>query len=227
MRSYIDPTAPIAPQAILADDPKGAMDLATALCPKPRMSNLAHGLWGYGGTTHDGLELTVQSLGIGGPSAAAVVSDLAALGVRRAVRIGSCIALDPTLAPGAVLVVTRVEAADGAGSALTRHGANAAPDQSLRDAVATASDGALALVASVDLAEDGRSLDCDASAFDLSSAAALAAGARNGTRMACALVVAEATSGERLEPEALSQALLALGQRAAAALSDPDQAPGD
>ena len=30
MRTYLDPTAPIAPDALLVDDPKTAMDLAVA-----------------------------------------------------------------------------------------------------------------------------------------------------------------------------------------------------
>ena len=51
MRTYLDPTAPIAPDALLVDDPKTAMDLAVAITESPRMSNLAHGLWGYHGTT--------------------------------------------------------------------------------------------------------------------------------------------------------------------------------
>ena len=107
MRTYLDPTAPIAPDALLADDPKVAMDLAVAICESPRMSNLAHGLWGYHGTTRDGTELTIQSLGIGGPSAAAVMADLARLGVSRAIRIGSCIALDAR--PGARIEPRRHE----------------------------------------------------------------------------------------------------------------------
>ena len=226
MRSYIDATAPIAAQAILTDDPKGAMDLATALCEKPRMSNLAHGLWGYGGTTHGGSELTIQSLGIGGPSAAAVLSDLADLGVKRAIRIGPCIALDPSLALGAVLVASRIEAADGLGAALADQGFEPVPDASLTSALVDATSGTAVTVASVDLPENGRNLTGTASAFDLSSGAALAAGARSGVRIACALVVGEITGGERLEPEQLRQSMIALGERAAEALNVCDQAPG-
>ena len=68
------------------------------------MSNHARGLWGYTGRPPAGDELTIQSTGMGGPSAAVVLADLAELGVRRAVRVGTCAALGE-LAPGELLVV--------------------------------------------------------------------------------------------------------------------------
>ena len=36
---------------------------------------------------------------MGGPSAALVLADLAELGVRRAIRVGTCAALEPELGP--------------------------------------------------------------------------------------------------------------------------------
>jgi len=225
VRSYLEPTAPIASQAILTDDPKGAMDLATALCDSPRMSNLSHGLWGYGGTTQDGLEVTIQALGIGGPSAAAVVSELAGLGVRKAIRIGSCIALDPALEPGAILIGARIERCDGAGMALSG-AAGVVPDAEMTAALARATGGVLGTVSSVDLATQAPTLSESASAWDHSSAAAIAAGAQAGIETACALIVAEAASGEQLGREQLDEALIALGMRAVEALVVPDQAPG-
>ena len=61
------------------------------------MSNHARGLWGYTGRTPAGVRLTIQATGMGGPSAALVLADLAELGVRRAIRVGTCVALDPEL----------------------------------------------------------------------------------------------------------------------------------
>ena len=133
MHPYLHPTAPIAPRAILTDDPKAAMELASALCDSPRMSNLAHGLWGYGGTTPGGLELTVQSLGIGGPSASAVVFELAGLGVRIAVRVGPCLAIDPSLELGAVVVPAEILPRDGVATALSNEAATVAPNRMLGD----------------------------------------------------------------------------------------------
>ena len=87
----LKPTAPIAPTAILVGDPGRSLLLAQELLEQPKMSNHARGLWGYGGRTAAGEELTIQATGMGGPSAAIVLADLAELGVQRAVRIGTCV----------------------------------------------------------------------------------------------------------------------------------------
>ena len=94
------PTAPIAADAVLVGDPGRALMLAQALLEEPKMSNHARGLWGYSGRTPAGRELTIQATGMGGPSAALVLADLAELGVRRAVRVGTCVAIDPEPARG-------------------------------------------------------------------------------------------------------------------------------
>ena len=59
----------------------------------PKMFNHTRGLWGYTGTAPDGEPLTIQSTGMGGPSAAIVVEELIDLGARTLVRIGTCGAL--------------------------------------------------------------------------------------------------------------------------------------
>ena len=86
------------------------------------MSNHARGLWGYTGETPAGDPLTVQATGMGGPSAAIVVSELAELGTRRAVRVGTCGALDPSLASGELLAVSAAIAADGTSARLGAEG---------------------------------------------------------------------------------------------------------
>jgi uridine phosphorylase len=224
MRSYIDPTAPIAPDALLVDDPKVAMDLAVAITESPRMSNLAHGLWGYHGATRDGAELTIQSLGIGGPSAAAVVADLAELGVTRAIRIGFCIAQDGDLERGSTLVATSFVPADGAGTTLSG-GKSLEPDPTLTDAlIHAAGDPITGAVQSVDVLGAAAKGGVGVVAIDLSSAAFAAVAAREGISCACALVVAGDEGGPALEREALDKALIGLGARAAAALGAVPQA---
>ena len=64
------------------------MALAQRVTAKPLMANHHHGLWGYSGRTHAGRELTVQAGGIGGPSTAVVIGELATHGALRIVRIG-------------------------------------------------------------------------------------------------------------------------------------------
>ena len=92
MPARLRPTAPLATDAILVGDPGRALLLAQELLEQPKMSNHARGLWGYTGRTAAGEELTIQATGMGGPSAALVLADLAKLGVKRVVRVGTCVA---------------------------------------------------------------------------------------------------------------------------------------
>jgi uridine phosphorylase len=115
---HLNPTAPLAERVLLPGDPGRALTIAQALLDRPRMFNHNRGLWGYTGTAPDGEALTVQSSGMGGPSAAIVVSELADLGARRIVRVGTCGALDASLELGELLLVGDVLTADGASRAL-------------------------------------------------------------------------------------------------------------
>ena len=102
---HLRPTAPFAGRALLPGDPGRALALAQELLDEPRMFNHARGLWGYTGNAADGRPLTIQSTGLGGPSAAIVVEELCDLGLEIAVRVGTCRAPDggagPTLTPRA------------------------------------------------------------------------------------------------------------------------------
>ena len=224
MNAHLRPTAALAADAILPGDPKRAMDLATTVMERPLMTNLSRGLWGYTGLSAKGRELTVQSTGIGGPSAAVVVAELSRLGVRRAIRIGTCIALDPAIALGQALIVTDAIPADGVGGTLATDETEP-PDTGLTTALAsTVSDARSGRVASTDLYYDlvaAQRRDwrqAGALAFEMSAAATFAVARRSGVEAACGLVVAETAAGERLSDEALDAAALALGRRAAVAL---------
>jgi uridine phosphorylase len=195
--AHLHPTAELAERALLPDDPGQALALTRVLFGEtPRMFNHHRGLWGYTGIALDGAALTVQSTGIGGPSAAIVVAELHALGLRRAVRIGRAWALDGTLHAGQLVVATAVLAADGASRALGA-GARAEPDAALTAALRGDRAG---LIASADL--DRPDADWEAVAFDLESAAVLAAAARAGIPAAC-LVAIEGP----VEPEGVAERL--------------------
>ncbi len=99
------------------------------------MSNHARGLWGYTGETPEGHPLSIQSTGMGGPSAAIVLQELAELGVRRAIRVGTCGAVDPALAHGELVVAGVALAEDGASKALGA-GETAEPDAELTSRLA-------------------------------------------------------------------------------------------
>ena len=115
---HLHPTAPLAERVLLPGDPGRALLLAQSLLDTPKMFNHNRGLWGYTGTAADGEPLTIQSTGMGGPSAAIVISELADLGARRLLRVGTCGALDPSLALGQILIATHALAADGTSRAL-------------------------------------------------------------------------------------------------------------
>src|SRR3954465_4524039 len=88
---HLRPTAPVPARALLPGAPARALALAqVVLGDDRRMFNHHRGLWGYTGTASDGAPLTIQSTGMGGPSAAIVLEELADLGVRTAVRVGTC-----------------------------------------------------------------------------------------------------------------------------------------
>src|SRR5919204_6280911 len=112
MTSVLRPHAPVAERALLPGDPGRALRLAQQLLEGPKMVNHHRGLWGYSGKAADGAPMTIQSTGLGGPSAAAVVADLIALGARRLVRVGTAAALGAT-GLGALVVAREAIAADG------------------------------------------------------------------------------------------------------------------
>src|SRR4051812_37871083 len=108
MPIHLHPTADLAPRVVLVDDPGRALALAQVLCdPTPLMFNHARGLGGYSGTGLDGAPLTLQATGIGGPSAAIVVEELATLGAQRFVLVGSVSGGPP------LLVVEAADCTDG------------------------------------------------------------------------------------------------------------------
>jgi uridine phosphorylase len=126
---HLRPTAALAERVLLPGDPGRALALAQSLLEGPKMFNHHRGLWGYTGPAiADGEPLSIQSTGMGGPSAAIVLEELIALGARRAIRVGTCGALVETgmraegeclpasvggLALGDLVVAREALAADG------------------------------------------------------------------------------------------------------------------
>ena len=120
---HLNPTATLAERVLLPGDPGRALLLAQTLLEAPVMFNHNRGLWGYtGAATGDGRPLTIQSTGMGGPSAAIVIAELADLGARRLIRVGTCGALEPDLALGQLLIAGRALSRDGTSRALGASG---------------------------------------------------------------------------------------------------------
>ncbi|MGI8595514.1 MAG: purine-nucleoside phosphorylase [Solirubrobacteraceae bacterium] len=237
---HLRPTAPLAERVLLPGDPGRALALAQALLTEPRMFNHNRGLWGYTGAARDGELLTVQSTGMGGPSAAIVVEELATLGARRIVRVGTCGALRDDLFLGEVIVVREALPADGASRALGATGPVAA-DPELTAALHRAAEGAARTGAALttDLFYDRNGErdaegegDWDAShahpgervgaalVAEMEAATVLRLGELLGLRAGCLLGVTDLrTDGhERMDDDALAVLGVRLGEIAARAL---------
>jgi uridine phosphorylase len=212
----LKPHEPVAERVLLPGDPGRALRLATQLIDGPRMLNHHRGLWGYSGPAADGAPLTIQSTGLGGPSAAAVVAELIALGARRLVRVGTAAALGATPL-GALVVVEEAIAADGTSRALGA-GPRVAADPGLSAALG---DGLRGLVASADIHDPVLAAgwaEAGALACDLTTAAVLAAAARDGGAAAGAVLAVTRAGGDSLADAALEAVEARLGAVGFAAL---------
>ncbi len=223
---HLRPTAPVADRVLLPGDPGRALALAQSLLVEPRMFNHHRGLWGYTGAAPDGEPLTIQATGMGGPSAAIVLTELIALGVRRAVRVGTCGALAAGLGLGELLVARESFSADGTSRALGA-GERVAADPRLTEAlVRHAPDAHVGAVVSVDLFyEDGPAgAGRDALAVEMEAAALFAVGASAGVAVGCVLAISDtfdaAGARRRIDDDALLAAAELMGTAAIAALAD-------
>jgi uridine phosphorylase len=220
MPARLRPTAPIAPAAILVGDPGRALTLAQELLQQPKMSNHARGLWGYSGVTDGGDDLTIQSTGMGGPSATVVLRDLAELGVRRAIRIGTCTSLGD-LGLGRLLVVKEAQPlrVPLVGPDTTKEpGSAVRPDPELtarlEQALPEARSGiAISLDSLDDLERDSPSPLADVA--DMQTAALLEAASRLDMAAGAVLIVTEMSDAGQLRDEELE----ALAKRAGVAAS--------
>jgi uridine phosphorylase len=225
---HLRPAAELAERVLLPGDPRRALAVAQALLDKPLMFNHNRGLWGYSGVAADDRLLTVQSTGMGGPSAAIVVEELIALGARRLVRIGTCGALDERLAAGHVVAAETVLPADGASAALGAEGP-LQPDPALTAALLEA--GARpATIVSTDLFYDARAgmaqkwLGQGAAAVEMEAGALLSVAARRGVAAACVLGVSDVPGPDgsrRLPEDELEELGVKLGEVGYAAVRYP------
>ncbi|HSD24024.1 MAG TPA: hypothetical protein VLB79_06815 [Solirubrobacterales bacterium] len=235
MPHHLRPSTAYAEDALLPGDPGRALALAQQLLTEPRMSNHARGLWGYTGETAAGRPLSIQSTGMGGPSAAIVLQELAGLGVGRAIRVGTCGALESKLRHGDLLVVGEALAEDGASRDLGS-GEVAEPDPELTGRLVAAVDAspAPARIVTTDLfygdegdsgpsrprAEAWRSRG--AVAVEMEAATLFTVGRHLGVATACLLAVSDTFEDgqrRRIGDQELADAAERMGSAAAAALA--------
>jgi DeoD family purine-nucleoside phosphorylase len=236
---HVHPTTELAERVLLPGDPGRALLLAQALLQQPKMFNHNRGLWGYTGVAADGAPLTIQSTGMGGPSAAIVIEELVRLGARRFVRVGTCGALVGGFALGDVVVAREAVCADGTSRALGG-GERVAGDAALTDALRAAAEreagGAAACGAVVttdlfynpsgDHADPGADADrqgpgAPVLAIEMETAALFRLAQLRGVQAGCVLAVSDllGPAGGRIDGEAMEAAAQRIGRIAAAALS--------
>jgi uridine phosphorylase len=192
------------------------------------MFNHNRGLWGYTGAAADGAALSIQSTGMGGPSAAIVLTELSQLGARRFIRVGTCGALDPRLRLGEIVLAAAAIRADGTSRALAGPGragpSHAGPDTTLHRALESAGGIRSAVVVSTDLfygSDEQALLDAGGEVVDMESATLFTLAAEQGVQAASVLIVSDLIlpSRRRIEADALKEAERRAGEIAAAALS--------
>lgn len=224
MPARLRPTAPFAADAILVGDPGRALLLAQELLEQPKMSNHARGLWGYSGRTPAGHGLTIQATGMGGPSAAMVMADLAKLGVRRAVRVGTCAAFGADPPAGELLLVSAVLATEGSAASFgVEVGEQVLPDPALFDRLRHAFGDAAqtATTVSLDTMPSEAGATAGAIAADMQTLAVLARAIELDVAAAAVLIVSEARAGGALGKDELDLVATRAGKAAAKALSNP------
>jgi uridine phosphorylase len=222
---HLRPTTELAERVLLPGDPGRALALAQSLLSEPLMFNHHRGLWGYTGAASDGEPLTIQSTGMGGPSAAIILTELIALGARRAIRVGTCGAIAAGLELGGLVVARESICADGTSRALC--GAErVSADPSLTEALIAAAPAAHSgTIVSVDLFyETGEERSGhDALAVEMEAAALFSVGARAEVPVGCVLAISDTfePGGERhrIDDDSLLQAAEAMGSAAVAALA--------
>jgi uridine phosphorylase len=223
---HLNPATELAERVLLPGDPHRALAVAQVLLDQPKMFNHRRGLWGYTGTAADGELLTIQSTGMGGPSATIVCEELIALGARRLLRIGTCGALDPRLPLGTLIAVEAALPADGASAALGADGTLRADPQLTNRLIAAGAQSAMAV--STDLFYDPREavarewIDRGARVVEMEAAAIFQVAQRREVVAACVLGVSDVPAengSRRVSSEELEAIGVQLGNAGYAALS--------
>lgn len=228
---HLRPTAPLAERVLLPGDPGRALALAQLLIEQPKMFNHHRGLWGYSGAANlDGEPLTIQSTGMGGPSAAIVLHELIALGVKQAIRVGTCGALDRSLGLGDLVLARNAIAADGTSSLLSGATRTHAHPRLFERLSASAHAASAGTIVSTDLfyeydADRGAGwLEEGAIAVEMEASALFAVGERAGIEVACMLAVSDTFDAggvrTRIDDRELLATAEAMGRAATAALAE-------
>ena len=119
MPIHVRSSAPVPPVILLPGDPDRAQWIAENCLENAQCTTTYRRMLGYSGTWH-GLDVGVQTTGMGGPSAAIVCEELVTLGAKFFVRVGTCGAMRDGVNPGDLLIVTAACMSDGTSKEILR-----------------------------------------------------------------------------------------------------------
>ena len=108
-----------AESVLLPGDPLRAKYIAENFFEDAKQVTGERGLLGFTGT-YKGKPVSVQTTGMGCPSASIVTEELIQLGARNLLRVGTCGGYDPNLRLGDLIVATSATPQDGTVSSITR-----------------------------------------------------------------------------------------------------------
>src|SRR4028119_1848345 len=109
----------IAENVLLPGDPRRARYIAENFFEDARLVTEERGMLGYTGI-YKGRPVSVQTTGMGCPSAAIVTEELIRLGAKNLLRVGTCGGYHPEMKLGDLVIATAATPADGTVSTITR-----------------------------------------------------------------------------------------------------------
>jgi DeoD family purine-nucleoside phosphorylase len=199
-----------AESVLLPGDPRRARYIAENFFEDAKLVTQERGLLGYTGT-YNGEPVSVQTTGMGCPSAAIVTDELIRLGAKNLLRVGTCGGYHPEMELGDLVIATAATPQDGTVSSLTG-GLPYAPAAHF-DLVHAAYHAAevhdrkpfLGPIVSADLfydpEEDPQALwhSLGVLAVEMEASAIFTLAAMRGVRAGCLLTVSDAIGSEKVE----------------------------
>jgi len=128
----------VAKNVLLPGDPKRAEKIASFFDEARKVAEY-RGYMTYTGKV-DGIDISVCSTGIGCPSAAIVVEELARIGAKTFIRVGTTGALQPEMEVGDIVIATAAVRADGTSKVYAPAGYPAVADFSVASALVEAAE---------------------------------------------------------------------------------------
>ncbi|MBA2692391.1 MAG: DeoD-type purine-nucleoside phosphorylase [Rubrobacter sp.] len=108
-----------AENVLMPGDPKRAKYIAENFFDDPRLVSEERGMLGFTGT-YKGKPVSVQTTGMGCPSASIITEELVQLGAKNLLRVGSCGGYNQEMSLGDLVIATAATAQDGTVSSITQ-----------------------------------------------------------------------------------------------------------